>query len=260
MAHTMHGKLQVTGLYYGFHGNSGGGTFLQVLCDLTFDVNPGEVLAIIGPSGCGKTTLLNLIAAFIPKQDGEILLDDKPVEKPSSQRVMISQEQDLFLWMTALENVAFGLKAKGMRKDKRLTLAEKYLAMVGLGDFAKHHPHQLSGGMKQRVALARALAVEPAVMLMDEPFGALDAQSRKKLQDELLHLWSSTKPTTVLVTHDIEEAIYLSDRVLVLSSRPSRIREVIRVNLPEQRTYKHRRTPEFLKLKAYIEDMLGEVA
>ena len=159
--------------------------------------------------------------------------------------------------MRALDNIAFGLKAKGVRKKERYAIAQDYLNMVGLGAWAEQYPHQLSGGMKQRLALARALAVEPAVMLMDEPFGALDAQSRKTLQDELLRLWSSTKPTTLLVTHDIEEAIYLSDRVMVLSHRPASIQEIILVPLPGHRTYGDRRTPEFLDLKAHIEDMLS---
>jgi NitT/TauT family transport system ATP-binding protein len=254
----MTGKLEVTNLSYTFLTNSARPRVIScVLNDLTFEVNPGEVLGIIGPSGCGKTTFLNLIAAFIPKQEGEILLDGIPVQKPNSQRVMISQEQNLFLWMRALDNIAFGLKAKGVRKKERYAIAQDYLNMVGLGAWAEQYPHQLSGGMKQRLALARALAVEPAVMLMDEPFGALDAQSRKTLQDELLRLWSSTKPTTLLVTHDIEEAIYLSDRVMVLSHRPAAIREMISVPLPDHRTYGDRRTPEFLDLKAHIEDMLS---
>jgi len=254
----MSGRLDVSNLSYSFlTNNTRQRTTLGVLSDLTFEVSPGEVLGIIGPSGCGKTTLLNLIAAFIPKQEGEILLDGIPVQKPSSQRVTISQEQNLFLWMHALDNVAFGLKAKGIRKKERYTIAQEYLNMVGLSGSTKQYPHQLSGGMKQRLGLAQALAVEPAVMLMDEPFGALDAQSRKTLQDELLRLWTSAKPTTLMVTHDIEEAIYLSDRILVLSHRPASIQKMIPVPLPEHRTYEDRRTPEFLELKTHIEDMLA---
>lgn len=253
----MAGKLEVCGVSHGFYTNSSRPRdFLEVLQGLTFQVNPGEVLGIIGPSGCGKTTILNLIAGFIPTQEGTIVLDGTPVHKPSGQRVMISQEQDLFLWMSALDNVAFGLEARGMPKEKRRALAHQYLCMVGLSDFGNHYPYQLSGGMKQRVALARALAVEPLVLLMDEPFGALDSQSRKELQDEMVRLWALVKPTTILITHDVEEAVYLSDRLLVLSQRPAHILEVIQVDLPKPREPELRNSRKAIDLKKHIESML----
>jgi len=254
----MAGKLQVRNLSYDFlTRNTRPPIFLHVLHDLNFDVNPGEVFGIIGPSGCGKTTLLNLIASFIPQQKGEILLDGVQIQKPNGDRVIISQEQDLFPWMTALGNVTFGLRARRMPKETSKNRARQYMHFVGLNDFASRFPHELSGGMKQRLALARALAVEPALMLMDEPFAALDAQSRKELQYALLSLWSKVKPTTILVTHDIEEAIYLSDRIMVLSHRPSCIQEIVTIHLSDRRTYEDHRTPRFLELKTHIEDMLS---
>lgn len=251
------GKLQVFSLSYEYQVDK---HTLQVLNELTFEINPGETFAIIGPSGCGKTTLLNLIAAFIPMHTGEILLNGAQVQKPSSERVLLSQEQDLFPWKTARDNVAFGLKASGLSRNEQQEGALKYLEMVGLVDFAGQYPHQLSGGMKQRVALARALAVEPAVMLMDEPFGALDAQSRQLLQEDLLRLWNSqeTRPTTLLVTHDIDEAIYLADHIIVLSRRPAMIQELITVDLPKERTREHRMAHNFLTLKQRIWEKLNQ--
>lgn len=208
----------------------------EALENINLEVKPREFLCIVGPSGCGKTTLLRMIAGLDYPTSGEIILDGTPVEGPSPDRGMVFQEFSLFPWRTVLKNVEFGLRIQGKRDVKRT--AERYIELVGLRGFEHSFPFQLSGGMKQRVAIARALATEPAILLMDEPFGSVDAQTRNVLQEELLEIWKRTKKTILFVTHSVDEAVYLADRVVVMSSRPGRILGVLPVDIerPRKRT------------------------
>ncbi len=188
--------------------------------DLT--VAPGEFVSIVGPSGCGKSTLLYVLGGFLPA-DGAALIDGVPVTAPGADRGIVFQEYALFPWLTVRDNINYGLDMKGMRRAERDALADRYIAMIGLDGFENRYPRELSGGMKQRVALARTLAYEPEILLLDEPFGALDAQTREIMQDELLRIWQAMRKTVLMVTHDVTEAVYLSQRVCVMSGRPGRI-------------------------------------
>ncbi|SAK98993.1 ABC transporter [Caballeronia pedi] len=224
-----------------------------VLDDISFDVAAGEFVSLVGPSGCGKTTLLDLIGGLAQADAGEILIGGRKVEGPGLDRGIVFQQYALFPWKTALGNVAFGLEAKGIAKAERIERARRFLHLVGLGAFADRYPHQLSGGMKQRVAIARALAYEPDVLLMDEPFAALDAQTREGLQDELLRIWKRTGTTIVFITHSIDEAIYLGQRVLVMAASPGRITHELPVHAPKGDAGEDvRATPEFVRLRHEI--------
>lgn len=208
----------------------------------------GEFVSLIGPSGCGKSTLLRLIAGLISADEGAIYLDGTQIQKPSSERGLVFQDPNLFPWLNVFDNVAFGLRLRGQyRKSK--TKVDEFLELVGLSDFKKSFPHQLSGGMAQRAALARALINTPKVLLLDEPLGALDAFTRMNMQDELLNIWREQGATMVMVTHDVDEAIYLSDRIIVMSPRPAKIEKSIDVSLFRPRA---RSSPEFLSLRAEI--------
>jgi NitT/TauT family transport system ATP-binding protein len=209
---------------------------IEVLQDVSFAISEGEFVCLVGPSGCGKTTLLKLIAALQMPTVGTITVKNGNSENGVFQCAMVFQDHGLFPWMTILDNAAYGLEMQGVKRQERQQLAQSWLLQHGLSDFTYHYPHQLSGGMRQRVAIARAFLSNPEVLLMDEPFGALDAQTRMILQQELLHLWSEEKKTVVYVTHDIEEAILLGDRVFVMSSRPGRIREEIQIPISRPRT------------------------
>jgi NitT/TauT family transport system ATP-binding protein len=224
----------------------------EALENINLEVKPREFLCIVGPSGCGKTTLLRMIAGLDYPTSGEIILDGTPVEGPSPDRGMVFQEFSLFPWRTVLKNVEFGLRIQGKRDIKRTAM--RYIELVGLTGFEHSFPFQLSGGMKQRVAIARALATEPAILLMDEPFGSVDAQTRNVLQEELLEIWKRTKKTILFVTHSVDEAVYLADRVVVMSSRPGRILEVLSVNIERPR----KRTS--LDVNALREQLLGSLA
>jgi len=209
---------------------------VNALKDLNLEIADGEFLVVVGLSGCGKTTLLNILAGFLEPTEGEILLDGKPIsEAGRMNRGVVFQEYALFPWRTALKNVEFGLEMKGVPLDQRQETAMKYLDLVHLRDFAQLYPHNLSGGMKQRVAVARAYAYEPEFMLMDEPFGALDAQTRENLQSLTVEVWQKTKKTIFYVTHNLNEAVYLADRIIVLAGQPGRIFKEIRVNIPRPR-------------------------
>jgi NitT/TauT family transport system ATP-binding protein len=203
------------------------GTSVTALDDVTFDVHSGEFLVLVGPSGCGKSTLLDLLGGLGKPTSGEILVDGTPVTGPGLDRGIVFQQYALLPWRTAQANVEFGLEAKGIPRRDRADRARHFLDLVGLADFGDRYPHELSGGMKQRVAIARSLAFDPDVLLMDEPFAALDAQTRESLQDELLRIWEHTGKTVVFITHGIEEAVYLGQRVAVMTSRPGRIKQVI---------------------------------
>jgi NitT/TauT family transport system ATP-binding protein len=203
--------------------------------DISLDVKQGEFVCLIGPSGCGKSTLLNIIAGLMHPEQGTVLMDGHPVTEPGPDRVVMFQDHALFPWLTVLGNVEFGMKMKGVPRDKRRALALEFLRMVHLSSFQHAYTHELSGGMKQRVALARALAINPDILLMDEPFCSLDAQSREILQAELQEIWSLTRKTIVFVTHNVREAVYLGNRVIVMSARPGRIKKDITIDLPRPR-------------------------
>ena len=212
-----------------------GGEKLLALDKINLQVSAGEFLCIVGPSGCGKSTLLYLIAGLHEPSSGKVLMDGKVVERTGTDRIMIFQEHGLFPWLTVEENVEFGMKMKGVKKAQRRAQAHEYLKLVHLQEFGKSYIHQLSGGMRQRVAIARALATEPDVLLMDEPFAALDAQTRDLLHDELERIWAETGRTIVFVTHNVREAVRLGDRVAVLTFRPGRVKREYKVDLPRPR-------------------------
>lgn len=218
--------------------------------DIDIAVAAGEFLVLVGPSGCGKSTLLDLLAGLSDPTSGRILLDGKKITGPGLDRGIVFQQYALLPWRTAQRNIEFGLEAKGVPRAQRRELARHYLELVGLRGFADRYPHELSGGMKQRVAIARSLAFDPEVLLMDEPFAALDAQTRESLQDELLRIWKATGKTIVFITHGIDEALYLGQRVAVLTARPGRIKSVVNVDIDKSgddvrsgadfRSYRHR--------------------
>lgn len=225
------------------------GEGVNALCEISLEVKQGEFICILGPSGCGKTTLLRIIAGLEEPTDGHVKMNDEEVHGPNENLVMIFQDYSLFPWKNIADNVMFGLELRGVPPEKRREKAEEYIELVGLSSFRTNYPHELSGGMRQRVAVARALAVEPAVLLMDEPFGALDAQTRNLLQCEILEIWEKTHKTILFVTHSVDEALFLADRIIVLTSRPGKIREIIDVNLPRPR---ERTDAEFGSLRKYV--------
>jgi NitT/TauT family transport system ATP-binding protein len=221
-------------------------------------VPDGEFLAVLGPSGCGKSTLLELIAGLSRPTAGRIVLDGEALLGPHEHLGVVFQEDSTFPWLTVRDNVAFGLKMRGVPVTQRNRIADDAIELVGLGAFARHFPHQLSGGMRQRVAIARTLVLEPHILLMDEPFGALDAQTREVMHDLTLHILAMEKRTIVFVTHDVEEAVYLADRVIVLAPSPGRIDSVWPINLPPalERTQDLKRSPEFLDMERKILDRI----
>jgi NitT/TauT family transport system ATP-binding protein len=203
--------------------------------EVSFTVSEGEFICILGPSGCGKTTVLRLVAGLVVPTSGSLSMDSIPISGPGSDRGMIFQEYALFPWRTVRDNVAFGLEIKGVPKKAREECVDRYLHLVGLSDFAARYPHELSGGMKQRVAIARVLANEPKVMLADEPFGALDVQTRRQMQEEFLNIWKSERKTILFVTHSVEEAIFLADRIVLMSAKTRSVKRIISVELPRPR-------------------------
>jgi NitT/TauT family transport system ATP-binding protein len=207
---------------------------LTALSDLSLDVAAGEFLTLVGPSGSGKTTLLDLLAGLSSPTSGTVLVDGKPVTGPGQDRAVVFQQYALFPWRTASANVSIGLENTGPSRKERAAKASAFLDLVGLAGFEDRYPHELSGGMKQRVAIARSLAYEPDILLMDEPFAALDAQTREQLQDELLRIWKATGKTIVFITHGIDEAVYLGQRVAVLSARPGRLKEIVDIKIPDR--------------------------
>jgi NitT/TauT family transport system ATP-binding protein len=228
-------KLSVRGVSKSFVSTRG--ERIQALDDIGFDVAPGEFVCLIGPSGCGKSTLLNLVAGLERPDGGEISINDRPVTRPGPDRAVLFQEPSLFPWMTVLGNVEFALQLVGVPKEERAERAMTWLRKVHLTRFANAQPHELSGGMRQRAALARALAARPEVLLGDEPFGALDAQSREILQQELQQVWSEAGNTFVFVTHNVREAVFLADRVIVMSARPGTLLAEYRITAPRPRTF-----------------------
>lgn len=214
---------------------SGEEQIFSALQDVNLTVNKGEFLTIVGPSGCGKSTLLDLIAGLALPTSGELFIDGKKITKPALDRGIVMQGYALFPWRTVRHNVEFGLEVKGVPKKDRQEISDRFLKLVNLSGFADRYPYELSGGMKQRVAIARALAYDPEVLLMDEPFAAVDAQTRETLQDELLRIWEETRKTIIFVTHSIDEAVALADRVAVMSANPGKVKEIVQVGLPRPR-------------------------
>ncbi len=231
---------------------------VRALSNFDIDVEEGEFLSIVGPSGCGKSTFLNILLGLIKPDSGELALHGKKITGPGSDRAMVFQEFGLLPWRTVQNNIELGLELKKVPGAKRRAIAERLVELVGLAGFEAHYPHELSGGMKQRVGLARALAMDPDVLLMDEPFAALDAQTRDLMQVELLRIWREAKKTVLFVTHQIDEAIYLSDRVMVMSKRPGRAKKIFAIKLPRPREYEMRVTPEFNSLKLEIWNTLKD--
>jgi len=211
------------------------GGFLPVLEEITFFAESGELICILGRSGCGKSTLLKIVAGFVPPSSGKATIKGTPVKAPGPDRCVIFQEDALFPWLTVRENIAFGLGGRNRNKKSRAAEVERFLDLVGLGEFGDYLPNEISGGMKQRVALARVLILKPEVLLMDEPFASLDAQSREEMQNLLLALWQELSHTILFVTHDVNEAVILADKILLMSQNPGRIRDEIRVDLPRPR-------------------------
>jgi NitT/TauT family transport system ATP-binding protein len=231
---------------------------VRALNGFDIDVREGEFLSIVGPSGCGKSTFLNVLLGLIKPDSGDLKMHGKPIAGPGTDRAMVFQEFGLLPWRNVQHNVELGLELKGVATAERRTTSQRLIEMVGLNGFEGHYPHELSGGMKQRVGLARALATDPDVLLMDEPFAALDAQTRDLMQVELLRIWRAARKTVLFVTHQIDEAIYLSDRVMVMTKRPGRAKKIFDIDLPRPRDYEMRVTPEFNELKLEIWNSLKD--
>ena len=251
-------EISIRNVTQTFPDRATGGDFVA-LDDISLDVPAGQFLTIVGPSGCGKSTLLDLVAGLTRPTSGEITLDGRPVTGPGLDRGVVFQQYALFPWRTALANVEFGLEEKKVPRRQRRERAREVLDLVGLSAFADRYPHELSGGMKQRVAIARSLAYEPEVLLMDEPYAALDAQTREALQDDLLGIWRRTGTTILFITHGIEEAVYLGQRVAVMTSRPGRIKATVDIELPDAAAGEDRRsTPAFVEQRHEIWALLQD--
>jgi NitT/TauT family transport system ATP-binding protein len=231
---------------------------LRVVDDVSYEIDDGDFVAVIGPSGCGKTTMMNMVAGFVQPTSGRVLLDGKPITGPGPDRGVIFQEYGVFPWLTVRQNIAFGLTLRANRAHaaERNEICARYMKLMGLSEFADAWPKMLSGGMRQRLALARAYAVRPQFLLMDEPFGALDAQTRAAMQDLLLEVLAAEGKTVMLITHSVEEAIYLASRIVVMSARPTRIREEITVPFAYPRADALHETREFNELRSHIRDLV----
>jgi NitT/TauT family transport system ATP-binding protein len=234
------------------------GQRFAALRDVSLEVQAGEFISLVGASGCGKTTLLRIVDGLVPPSRGEVLVNGKAVTKPGPDRGFVFQQDALFPWRTVLDNILFGLEVRGKVKRDARVRADALVRLVGLGGFEHHFPHELSGGMRQRANLARALTIDPDILLMDEPFAALDAQTREIMQSELLRIWRNNRKTVLFVTHQIDEAVYLADRVVVMTSRPGQIKAVLDVDIPRPRDLSVKRTPQFLGLVDAIWKMIEE--
>jgi NitT/TauT family transport system ATP-binding protein len=246
------GDLRATNLSKAFHARP---KRVVALHDFTLQVRGGEFVCLLGPSGCGKSTFLNIAAGFVPATTGQLLLDGRPIAGPGPDRGVVFQEHALFPWLAVSENISFGLRMRGVPSRERRETVRQYIALMGLAGFERSFPKDLSGGMRQRVAIARALANDPKMLLMDEPFASLDAQTRRLMQDELIRVWQQARKTVLFVTHSIEEALLLSDRIAVMTARPGTIREIVSVDWPRPRDDT---SPEFAAAKRHIGAMLNE--
>jgi len=231
------------------------GEVVEALSHIDLEVNDSEFICILGPSGCGKTTLLRIIAGLEDASSGSVEIVRGDSGRPVRKTAMIFQEYSLYPWRSVFDNISFGLELSGASKEVREEAAHRYIELVGLKGFEQSYPYELSGGMRQRVAVARALAIEPDVLLMDEPFGALDAQTRNRLQKEILEIWDKTRKTILFVTHSVDEAVYLADRIVVLTGRPGSVRELISIGLPRPRD---RTSAEFAAIRRHVLDMMNE--
>jgi NitT/TauT family transport system ATP-binding protein len=231
---------------------------MHVVDDVTYSIRDREFVSVIGPSGCGKTTMMNIVAGFMQPTSGVVTLDGHPINGPGPDRGVIFQEYGVFPWLTVKQNIAFGLTLRANRTSaaEREDICNRYMKLMGLSDFADAWPRTLSGGMRQRLALARAYAVKPQFLLMDEPFGALDAQTRSAMQDLLLDVLAAERKTVMLITHSVEEAVYLSARIIVMTARPTRIREIIEVPFPYPRRADLHETPAFGELRAHVRQLV----
>jgi NitT/TauT family transport system ATP-binding protein len=247
------GHLEIHNLSQSFPRDDG--STLSVLENITFDVKDKEFVCILGSSGCGKTTLLRLIAGLDSATSGSIVLDGEMIRGTSPKIGYVFQEYSLFPWRSVIDNIAFGLEMRGTPSDERNKIAESYLSLVNLTQFRDNYPSELSGGMRQRVAVARALALDPVLLLMDEPFGALDAQTRNMLQKELLDIWEKTKKTVIFITHSVDEAVFLSDRIIVLTPRPGHVCRVFPIILPRPRS---RTSVEFAQVRREVLDLINQ--
>ena len=243
-------QLSIRGVSRTFSGHRGQTT--QALLPVDFDVRQNDFVTILGPSGCGKSTLLRIVAGLDFPSTGQVLLDGQPVDGPGADRGMVFQSYTLFPWLNIAQNIRFGLRERGLPEAQQKERSDYFIAKVGLRGFEQHFPKQLSGGMQQRTAIARALANDPKILLMDEPFGALDNQTRVLMQELLLGIWEAERKTVMFVTHDIDEAIFMANRVAVFSARPGRIKTELAVELPHPRHYTLKTTPEFMQLKARL--------
>ena len=244
-------KMQADHLHKRFE-NRGTSQSIEVLRDISLSVAPGEFLTIVGPSGCGKTTLLRIFAGLIPASAGEVLHDGRPITCPSPSVGFVFQSDNLMPWRTVWDNIGLGPELRGEPRKSYAPRIQHLLELVGLTGFTRYYPHQLSGGMRQRVNLARALAIEPDVLLMDEPFASLDAQTREIMQDELLRIWRATRNTVVFITHQIDEALFLADRLLILGARPGHVQEVLNVDFARPRSLELKRSPGFGALADHV--------
>ena len=246
---------QVTRIFPALQGHAP----TRALEPVALTIGNNDFVTILGPSGCGKSTLLRIVAGLDHPTSGKVRLDGREVTGPGADRGMVFQSYTLFPWLTVRENIAFGLRERGMPEDKRNAVADRFIQQIGLNGFENHWPKQLSGGMQQRCAIARALANDPKILLLDEPFGALDNQTRVLMQEMLLGIWERDQKTVLFVTHDIEEAIFLGSCVLVMSARPGRIKADIKIALPHPRSYKIKTSPEFVALKErLVEEIRAE--
>ncbi|NGX95946.1 MAG: ABC transporter ATP-binding protein [Candidatus Afipia apatlaquensis] len=241
---------------YPSSGSSAGSTV--AIKSLNVAIKKAEIVSILGPTGCGKSTAMNMIAGFEFPTQGRVLLDDKPILAPGPDRAVVFQQASLFPWLSVLDNVVLGVKSRGVSLDIYLKRAEQLLKAVKLNGFEKHYPYQLSGGMQQRVQIARALISEPSVLLMDEPFGALDSQTRLMMQELVLQLWVEFRPTIIFITHDVAEAIFVSDRILLMSGRPGRIKLAVSVDEPKPRNLEFLASRNFIDLQATLLNGLKE--
>jgi ABC-type nitrate/sulfonate/bicarbonate transport system ATPase subunit len=236
------------------------GRAVDALQAISLTVEPRRFVAILGPSGCGKSTLLNMVAGFDRPTSGQVLVNGAAIQGPDPTRGVVFQEPALFPWYTVLDNVTFGPKQQNRRPGEYIPLAEQYIDQVGLKGFAKHYPAELSGGMKQRVGLARVLIMQPEILLMDEPFGALDAQTRGLMQELLLSVWERHRQTVLFVTHDIEESLLLADTIHIMTARPGRVKQSVTVDFPRPRSLDLTASPEFNQMKRHIRDLIRDEA
>jgi NitT/TauT family transport system ATP-binding protein len=255
MSTTGRGSIQISDLAVHF---GTGADAVEAVADIAMEVKSGEFVTIIGPSGCGKSTLLNVVAGFIKPSHGTSMLDGKSTDKPGADRGVVFQQYSLFPWMSVRKNVEFGLKMQGVASSTRESQARTLLSLAGLLSFENHFPEQLSGGMKQRVGIVRALATSPQVLLMDEPFGALDSQTRLVMQEILTNMWQRFRISVLFITHDIDESIFLSDKIYVMTARPGRIKAEIAVPLPRPRTPEMMGSKAFLDLKVELQKLIRE--